>query len=977
MSEHVARVEPPRSVIIKPSKWPWTIIAIALSLSFVSGAFIAIDSSQSSIVKAKANSVPVDFIGTSTSSEALDNPGYIGQIAKWILHGPDNLRDIEACEVITQAFVRDMNGTYPPYYAGGLYPIMFLPSDSQEFLASYRIVGDIPDQGGIALPKQMAEDMNVSVGDTVSLYFGASEPVFDPIINNTVWHHEEVSYPLTVSQIWTQDGLKDQDVFLPDGGSQQYLNLDPRSVLIREFLNPAVLNIDDLYPIIDSFGSVLRNKYVAEESQTLYFIWIDREDYIDYEDTTASIHHLDALYGPLSSRCLSFDVTLMRSELVFAIHVPPLGGASGYRLYYLGLSLPVLALGIYVTAVGAGISTDLRDDDIQSVKARGIGRRAIIKRLTKESVVVGLAAGIIGYLLGILVSRIMLTSIVTSIGWYDDVNVTSTDLAFTWFTLLVTLGLGVLIVVLASFFAAVKATKPPRTAPSELEALHLLPIVEVILIGLSLISIIGILMGTQWIGSHGFDSYVGSLDAILNSLTFILFPAMPFMLTVGIVGLLTRWPISVQRRLTKSFSRDAGMAAIPLGPMAARCDKRARRMSIMVALVLVLVIFVSVSMDTIISTQKESVRLDIGSEVKVPAWYIGGWWHGTSWYPDSSFPTEANFSGISGISHLALYQNFVATTLEDPYAFVVAIDPESYLETVPTYARDANGDPAEVLSLLDTATNALVTENYASENDLKRGDALTMQMTGYVVGSNESVLFKLNVNIAHVVHDLPGLGDIVVGYSAVSSIPKYTFDHISEAGGVFIDAEEDADQESIASQAMQVFTSSGYYSEYSQMLDREMEVIDTSPDLGGLFSFLTAEVWIAASVVLVGVAMSSYATARFAVTASSRSGIAGEKLGAVKAVLASESASLAIVGASVGVFVGLITSYLFGMMWKPYDFPRATIGAEYTAMVFVTAAVLVVGIVVLATLSSVAGSNKGPLKPSDGLEGPSDPRKPT
>jgi hypothetical protein len=970
-------VEPPRSVIIKPSKWPWTIIAIALSLSFVSGAFIAIDSSQSAIVKSKATSVPVDFIGTSTSSEALDSPGYIDGNAQWIMHGPDNLRDIEACEVITQAFVRDSNGAYPPYYGDGQYPIMFLQSDSQEFLASYRIVGDIPDQGGIALPKQMAEDMHVSVGDTVNLYFGASEAVFDPGLNGTAWHHEEASFPLTVSQIWTQDGLKDQLVFLPNGASQQYLDLNPRSVLIREFLNPAVLNIDDLYPIIDSFGPMLRDKFVGEESQTLYFIWIDRGEYIDYTDPTASIHNLDALYGPLSSRCLAFDVTLMRSELVFAINVAPLGGTSGYRLYYLGLSLPVLALGIYVAAVGAGISTDFRDDNLQSVKARGIGRRAIIKHLTMESVVVGLAAGIIGYLLGIIVSRTMLTSIVTSIGWYDDVNVTSTDLTFTWFTLLVTLGLGVLIVVLASFFAAVKATKPPRTAPSELEALHLLPIVEVILISLSLISIIGILMGTQWIGSHGFDWYVGSLDAILNSLTFILFPAMPFMLTVGLVGLLTRWPISVQRRFTKFFSRDAGKVVIPLGPMAARCDKRARRMSVMVALVLVLAIFVSVSMDTIISTQKESVRLDISSDVNVPARYIGGWWQGTSWYPDSSFPTEANFSGISGIDHLALYQYFMATVLEDPYAYVVAIDPESYLEAVPTNVRDANGAPAEVLSLLDTATNAIVTENYASDNDLKRGDALTMQMTGYVVGSNESVLFTLNVNIAHVIHKLPGLGAIVVGYSAVSSIPKYTFDHISDNGGVFIDAEEDADQESIASQAMQVFTSSGYDSEYSQILDREMEHIDTSPDLGGLFSFLTAEVWIAASVVLAGVAMSSYATARFAVTASSRSGIAGEKLQAVKGVLASEAACLAIVGASVGVFVGLITSYLFGMMWKPYDFPRATIGAEYTAMVFVTAAVLAVGIVVLATLSSVAGSNKGSIKPCDGIEGPSDPRKST
>jgi len=964
MSEPEVRVVPLKSTIVKPSKWPWTIVAIALALSFVSGAFIAIDSSQSAIVQAKAASIPVDFIGTSTSSDALDNPNYIDSNADWIMHSPDNIRDIEACEIITHAFVRNTNGDYPPYYPGGYFPIMFLRDDSQETLASYKIVGDVPDQGTIALPRQMADDMSVSVGDTVNLYFPASELRFDPAINDTRWYSEEATFPLTVSQIWTQDGLKDQIVYLPDGSSQQYLELDPRSVLIREFLNPAVLNIKDLYPIIDSFGTMLRNKYVGEESETLYFIWIDRGEYIDYRDTTKSIHRLDALYAPLSSRCDAFDVTLMRSELVYTIYVAPLGGMSGHRVYYLGLSLPVLILGIYVSAIGAGISADLREDNLQSVRARGIGRLTIVRHLTMESVAVGLVAGIFGYLLGILVSKTMLTSIVTSLGWYQDVSVTSVDFAFTWFTLLATLGLGVLTVVLASFMAAVKATKPPRTTPSKLEALHMLPIAEVILIALSIVSIFGILMGTQWVGSHGFDWYFGSLGAMLDSIVLILFPAMPFMLTVGLVGLLTRWPISVQRRLMKRFSKGAGDVDIPLGPMAARCDKRARRMSILVALVLVLVIFVSVSMQTIVSAQKESVRSEVVSDVSVYASYIGGWWHGDSWYPDSWFPTEANFSAINGISHLALYQYFQSTILGSQWTYTAAIDPESYLETVHPSAKYTKGDPAEVLSLLNSATNVLVTERYASENDLELGDAFTMRMTGYVVGSNDSVNYTLNVNVAHIIDDLPGLCDIVIGYPALSSIPKYTFDHIAKDGGVFIDVDEDSDPEVIASQVVQIFSSAGYYDPFSRTLDKEMEEIDSDPDVGGLFRFLTAETWISVSLVLVGVAMSSYATARFAVTASSRSGTAREKLQAVKAVLASESASLAIVGASAGVFVGLLTSYLFGMMWKPYDFPRTMIGAEFTAMVFVTGALLVVGIVVLATLSSVAGSSKGPIKPS-------------
>jgi hypothetical protein len=422
------------------------------------------------------------------------------------------------------------------------------------------------------------------------------------------------------------------------------------------------------------------------------------------------------------------------------------------------------------------------------------------------------------------------------------------------------------------------------------------------------------------------------------------------------------------------FSKGADKVSVPLGSMAARCDKRARRMSILVALVLVLVIFVSVSMNTIMTTQKESVRLDIGSDVNVPASYIGGWWQGDVWYPDSSFPTEANFSAILGVSHCALYQSFQSTVVGNPWTYPATIDPQSYLATVDPTAKDANGDPAEVLSLLDSASNALVTESYASENNIDRGDSMTMELTGYIVGSNDSVVFTLNLNVAHIINELPGLGDVVLGYSAVSSIPKYTFDHIATSGGVFIDVEDDADQVSVASQAMQIFTSSGLYCDYSRILDEEMEDIDDSPDQGGLFNFLTAETLISGLVVLVGVSMNSYSTARFVVTGLWRSGLAREKLQEVRSMLASESAGLAIVGASVGIFVGVLTSYLFGLMWTPYDFPRPTVGADFTAMVFVTAGVLMVGIILLATLSSLVGSSREPIKPSVDPERPLGPR---
>lgn len=962
---------------MRPSKWPWTLVAIAIALSFVSGTFMAIDASQSTIVEAETASVPVDFIGTSISPEAVDSPGTITGNIDWLLHGPDEIQAIQACQVITHAFVMDSLGNYCPYYPGGYYPIMFFSDENDRILDSYGINGTVPDKGGIALPKQMADDMGLSVGSLISLYFVAVDSVFDPGTNITYWYREELYVPFTVSQIWTQEGFKDETTFSP-GGSVQYQNLDQRSVVIREFVNPAALNIEDLYPIVGDFTPMLRERFVYEESETLYFFWIPREKYIEFTDITGSIESLDALYGRLNDRCSSFDISLMRSELVHAISVGELGGTSGYRVYYLGLSLPILVLGFYVTSVGASISTDLRNDELQSAATRGFRRRAIIGCLTKESIIVGVAAGVIGYLIGMLVSDMMLSSIVVSLGWYNDVEVSDSSFVFTWFTLLATIGLGVFAVVFTTFFAAVKATTPLRTAPSELEALHILPIKEVILIGLSLISIIGVLSGGKYVGAHGLDPYVGSLDALLSSIVIVLFPAMPLMLTIGLVSLLTRRPIAVQGRLAGLLSKDADRVSVPLGPMAARCDKRVRRLSVIGALVVALVIFVSVSMNTVVMTQKDSARLSVGAEVRVSAEIVGGWWQGDSWYPDASFPTEANFSAISGVSHCALYQMFMATAMGNQYSWTTTVNPQSYLDSAHPTTKDANGDPEAVLSLLESSSNAIVSESYASENGVDEGEAFTMQFMGYVVGSNDSVDFTLNLVAAHIFNDLPVLTDIVIGYSAVSSIPKYTYDHIGSDGGVLIDADDGADQEAIAAQAAQIFIAAGLYSDYKYFLEKELSDIDKSPDQGGLFDFLVAETWTSALVVMVGVAMGSYSTARFVMSGSHRASMAREQLRKVRSMLASESFGLAVVGASVGVFVGILTSYLFGMMWSPYDFPRPTLGADFTVMVFLIAAVVAVGIVLLAVASSLVGSSRESIESSScGREAPPGPRQST
>lgn len=595
------------SSLISPSKWFWTVVPIALALAFVSGAFIAIDSSQMAVVRAEVDSIPVDFIGRGTTTDTLDNQFFIDTRIDY-MSDFEGVEEVDPVVVMTYVLVRNSEGATAPYYTGGHFPVMFMPSESERTLESYKIEGDVPTPGTIALPRQMADDLDVTVGQTVSLAFVTSE--YNPVTGNGSWTSEEYDASFQVEQIWTQDGLKDQVVFLPDGSSQQYLDVDARAVLIRQYLNPAVLNIDDLYPIVGALGyGLLREKYV-DNAESLYLIWIDRGHYIDYADTERSVERLDTLYGPMSSQYLAYGVSVQRSDLIWVIGPWEVGDMNDYRLRYLGLSVPVLALGIYVTAVGAGIGADLRQDKLQSLASQGVRRRTILKKLTSESVIVGLIAGGVGLLLGIFVSRAVLRPIVAYVAWGSESAVSNSDYGLTLFTVLATLGLGVLVVFVASFFASVRATKPLRTGPSELDVLRALPITEVIMIGLSLVSVFAILGGQRWVGSHGFDWYFLSPGIFFDNIGLAIFPAVPFMLTLGIVSLLTRWPVNMQHRLAKSFSGQSQHVAIPLGPLAERCDKRARRMCVLVSLALALGLFITIAMDTASSKEGDNLGAD-------------------------------------------------------------------------------------------------------------------------------------------------------------------------------------------------------------------------------------------------------------------------------------------------------------------------------------------------------------------------------
>jgi len=449
---------------------------------------------------------------------------------------------------------------------------------------------------------------------------------------------------------------------------------------------------------------------------------------------------------------------------------------------------------------------------------------------------------------------------------------------------------------------------------------------------------------------------------MLDNIGLVLFPVMPFMLALALVSLFTRWPVSVQRKLMGVFSKESKDVKIPLGAMADRCDKRARRMCIIIALAITFGLFVSVTTATFMQNEESDIRFDLGSDVAVYAGYNGGW-NGTGWYPESEFPQASEFTAISNVSSVSLFQYFLPSIAGKGMLQAVVIDGSDYLDAVQPSDKHFGGDAGDALEGLDDGGKAFLSKLYADQFDLSVGSAIRLDVRVNVIGETEQVTYSTNLIITHIVDGLPGVGyaNLVVGYASLSSIPSISLDHSSNGCGAIIDTDAGTDQEIVGAEAVQIFRDGGYDQTSYQSLDERLSELESDPDLGGLSQFLAAEFVAAMAVMLVGVAITSYATARFAMSSSLESGGSVAFLRSVRNALASESLALGLVGAAVGIGVGFLTVTLFGIMWVPSSEVPESAGATVTYAVAIIAIVSFVMIVVLAILASLYGSSKKPL----------------
>src|SRR2546426_3431912 len=335
-------------------------IGVLLAVTFVSGTFIAIDSSTRATLDAFLANLPsdIDFEARASANgtqlrEAVEVIPGVARVAVIRFTG---IGKIESGAVSSPVNAQVL-GVEPDRLPFAIEEITVLAGNFS-----------LP-RGKAALSEDLAARLNVSTGATVSLRLASFDPAnrTDPRVNVTVAavfggvrsEGGPVSTPLAVVHVEDAAWYEEQLGYAYAGnGLAGEVRIDRAQVL-------------DPYNIDGSLGSVAR---------------LDRQ--------------INSALGLFGGHITSDNVPTALANFGNALVIQ--------RIFYLGLSAPVLLLGIYLGAIGIDLSHAERRRELAVLKTRRASRVQTLGLLLLEAALGGVIAALIGLVAGVGLSRLLL-----------------------------------------------------------------------------------------------------------------------------------------------------------------------------------------------------------------------------------------------------------------------------------------------------------------------------------------------------------------------------------------------------------------------------------------------------------------------------------------------------------------------------------------------------------------------------------------
>ena len=943
----------------KRSLYP--LIGIVIALSLIAGSWIAVDSSGIGLMRAVTNEVPVDFIGSSTSIPTGDSRDAMSEISSVVAA-------IESVEnVVAAASFVSVSGSSYLNSSGGVYlgeggrnlsgTAVFLSNSSRNILDSFKIVGDLPDSGTVAIPKDVADSLQLGIGDDITCSFAKVQYITIPDRTYGTITYTKATYTnitSVISSIWTQQGFENPNRYW---FGDPIMNKGESEIWMRLCTNPVVLNLGDYAPL--GFNS---SEFEFQDSINWdYFVWIDHGEVIRPANVQASIDRLSYIQRQLTKETYSFHVIISDSELI-----SPLKSFSselqGRKPLFLALSLPVLALGVYLSMIGVDLGVTGRRREAGILKSRGAGNRQVFVSLIIEAFVLGAISGIAGLLLGVIVSRFMLGA---GTAFEGGALTEVTDLLVSPATIILCILIGIALMLLSSYgpYKRVSKTEVAKALHEYSPATFQLDYwarTDITLLLISILSIVTVFLGIDWPARQGYSWVVELLVTSLFYVGLALFPVLPFMLSLSVVRLITRSSSRLYSKITwlvRPWTRDLHYL---VNKNIVRNPRRASNLCLMISLALAFGLFISITMESTINYEREKVLFEVGTDIKLEASSTG-----PVSQPTARTPELDGLASLPGVEHAARYSQLdmlfeISWMLHQ--ASSVAMNSTDYLETVKPSDFFFIGGGNELLEGLSDNGSVLLTEDFADNGDLMVGDILPV-VVRYETGPYDDADYftnRFDVVVAGLVKSLPGLQgiDAIIDLHSLSFIPDMDFEELCYREGAFIDIVVGSDPHEVAGEAVGLYEGVNLTCT-STILQDQYDAMNRDTNYESLVGFLRVEYALSIIIMTIGVGLLVFVTVHDREKELACIMARGSSGGQVRRILMGESISLMALGLVIGAGVGILTAYLFNALSgeELYTVVERTLVFTYASY-----SIVLSSIVALVLAALVATTRAGKIK---------------
>jgi putative ABC transport system permease protein len=632
----------------------------------------------------------------------------------------------------------------------------------------------------------------------------------------------------------------------------------------------------------------------------------------------------------------------------------------GYRIEMLAYSLPVIAVGFYLGMVGVELATSQKRRSLGIIKSRGASNKQVFTSLIMESAVLGIIAGAVGIVLGVVVSRFFLTIVPGARNLSSDLDFFRLNISAT--SILWGVLFAVLLLVMASIRPAKRISKTPI-----IESIHqhtefgkkqeYKKGLDIFLVSFAIFAFIVV----SEINLDDIDfSQMGQVFTVLIFITYIgsviWLPFSPFFLMFSLTRLLTRGTDKVYKffsRAVKPFSKDLWYI---IHKNLTKNPKKVSMVSIIIALALGFGVFMTAMIGTTVHGQELEAKAKIGGDLLVQTYDVNRSFETIlEKVPDVKDTVAVNSIYGYMISGDELATRRVVVFDSTDYRDHIQIDDHFFIE----------GNAESALKSLKDGRSVIVGEEIAKIYSLHVGDVLRIEdpsihsSTGS--GSNNLDFVSENFKVVGIVRALPGLEMPAEGpdyyiwgvnlYIDFSAIQEDVSD--TNMGWWFL-VDVNGDSKEVEISIQENFTSNVARTEN---LKTALDDINNNLSSRSVLYLMFVNIGFMIIIITVGLALIMFISIgerknEFA-TIMAR-GAEGKQM---FVLIVGEALAITLVGIVVGVFSGLFTAYTFNRMLSSntiFGISGSTLSDRSLVVPWYTILIIILALLALLITSLIA-----------------------